>query len=176
MLYIQQNRVEMLARKLITYHDLRLSLCIHMGLPSVARLQREEVSRAKKEARGTGKISTGFYEALHPLLNFANVFDHADHTAKAHKSTGSTASFEIHGKYNTNLIDFIDNGAPFDTSGAHIPHSNGTCIRSSSQWQWHFRSSCQSCFRCVFAIKFYLEIPNPIHRQWRPFHITHSQR
>jgi hypothetical protein len=89
-------------------------------------------------------------------LNFANIFDHADHTAKAHKSTGSTASFEIHGKCNTNLIDFIDNGAPFDTSGAHIPHSNGTCIRSSSQWQWHF-IRVPGVVAVVFVIKFDFE-------------------
>jgi hypothetical protein len=56
-----------------------------MGVVSVARLQREEVSRAKKEARGTGTFPTGIYEALHPLLNFANVFDLTDHTANAHK-------------------------------------------------------------------------------------------
>jgi hypothetical protein len=55
-----------------------------MGLPSVARLQREEVSRAKKEARGTGTFPTGIYGGLHPLLNFANVFDLANHTANAH--------------------------------------------------------------------------------------------
>jgi hypothetical protein len=62
MLFIQQHRVEMLARKLITYHDLRLSLCNHMGVPSVARLQREEVSLMKQEhqeVRGTGTFPTG---------------------------------------------------------------------------------------------------------------------
>jgi hypothetical protein len=98
------------------------------------------------------------------LFEFAN--DPANHTAKAQKSTGSTASFEIHGKYNTNLIDFIDNGAPFDTSGAYIP---SVFYLLASQWQWHFRSSCRSCCRCVFAITFYFEISNPIYRQWRPF-------
>jgi hypothetical protein len=49
MLFIQQNQVEMQARKLITYHDLHLSLCIHMGSSSIARLQREEMSRSAKE-------------------------------------------------------------------------------------------------------------------------------
>jgi hypothetical protein len=36
------------------------------------------------------------------------------------KSTGSTASFKTHGK--SNQVLFINNGAPFDISGAHIPH------------------------------------------------------
>jgi hypothetical protein len=43
------------------------------------------------------------------------------------KSTRITASFKTHGKsYHILLSKFMDNGAPFDTSGAHIAHS---------QWQ-----------------------------------------
>jgi hypothetical protein len=34
--------------------------------------------------------------------------------------TKSTAPFKTHGK--SNQVLFINNGAPFDTSGAHIPH------------------------------------------------------
>jgi hypothetical protein len=37
------------------------------GIASVARLQREEVSRAKKEHGGTGTFPTGIYGGLHPL-------------------------------------------------------------------------------------------------------------
>jgi hypothetical protein len=81
MLFMQQHRVEMQARKLITYHDLRLSLCNPMGVASAARLQREEVSRAKKEARGTGTFPTGIYGGRASSLDFANVFDLANHTA-----------------------------------------------------------------------------------------------
>jgi hypothetical protein len=76
----------MQSRKLIAYlFFCLLSFGTH-GIASVARLQREEVSRSAKEHGGTGSNSTGFYAALHPLLNFANHFDHADHTANAHKS------------------------------------------------------------------------------------------
>jgi hypothetical protein len=67
MLFIQQNRVEMQARKLNTYQGLRLSLCNPMGVASVARLQREEVSRSAKEHGGTGTFPTGIYGGLHPL-------------------------------------------------------------------------------------------------------------
>jgi hypothetical protein len=49
----------MQAKKLITYHFFASFLLKHMGLPSVARLQREEVSRAKKEHGGTGTFPTG---------------------------------------------------------------------------------------------------------------------
>jgi hypothetical protein len=88
-----------------------------MWLPSVARLQRQEGSWTKQEhqeARGTGTFPTWFYEALHPMLNFANDFDHADHTANAHKIYWKYCIFRNSWKYNTNLI-FIDNGAPFNT-------------------------------------------------------------
>jgi hypothetical protein len=79
------------------------------GIASVARLQREEVSRAKKEHEelvALLHVSTG---GLHPLSNLQVTFDLANHMAKDHKSTGSCASFETHGK--SNLID--NNGAPF---------------------------------------------------------------
>jgi hypothetical protein len=147
MLFMHQNRVEMQARKLITYHDLRLSLCNHMGLPSVARLQRQEVSRAKKEARGIGTFPTGIYGGLHPLLNFANVFDHADHTAKAHKSTGSTASFEIHGKCMVNLIFYRPwRSFQYFSMQANHTHPSHTRKGKSNRWQWHHPWSCrQSC-------------------------------
>jgi hypothetical protein len=52
-----------------------------MGVASVARLQREEVSRAKKEARGTGTFPTGIYGGRASSVEFANVFDLANHTA-----------------------------------------------------------------------------------------------
>jgi hypothetical protein len=57
----------MQARKLITYHFFRLLSFKTHGIASVARLQREEVSSSAKEHGGTGIISTGIYEALHPL-------------------------------------------------------------------------------------------------------------
>jgi hypothetical protein len=41
---------EMQAKKLITYHFFASFLLKHTGLPSVARLQREEVSRRQQEA------------------------------------------------------------------------------------------------------------------------------
>jgi hypothetical protein len=41
-----------------------------VGIASVARLQREEVSRSAKEHGGTGTFSTGFYEELASSLNF----------------------------------------------------------------------------------------------------------
>jgi hypothetical protein len=54
----------MQARKLITYHfSCLLSFETH-GITSLARLQREELSRSKQEARGLGTFSTGFYEEL----------------------------------------------------------------------------------------------------------------
>jgi hypothetical protein len=96
-------------------------------VPSVARLQREEMSTTQEEGRETGTFSTGIYGGRASSVELANVFDLANHTAKAHKSTGSTACFKTHGNCMVNLIVFIDNGAPFDTSGAyiakHIPHS-----------------------------------------------------
>ena len=105
----------MQARKLITQHFFCLLFFETHGIASVARLQREEMSTTKQEARGHGTFPAGIYESWHPLSNFANDFDQANHRAKVHKSTGSTASFKIHG----NLITFktkwsIDNGAPFD--------------------------------------------------------------
>ena len=60
------------------------------------------MSTTKQEARGHGTFSTGIYESWHPLSNFATDFDQANHRANVHKSTGSTASFGIHG----NLITF----------------------------------------------------------------------
>jgi hypothetical protein len=61
MLFMQQSRVVMQARKLITYHDPRLSLCNPMGVASVARLQREEMSTTQEEGGETGTFSTGIY-------------------------------------------------------------------------------------------------------------------
>jgi hypothetical protein len=58
----------------------------------------------ERTQRSSSNSTGGFYEALHPLLNFANDFDHADHTANAHKSTGITAPFEINGKSNHILL------------------------------------------------------------------------
>jgi hypothetical protein len=92
----------MQARKLITQHLFCLLSFETHGIASIARLQREEMSTTKQEAGGLGTFPTGIYESWHPLSNFANDFDLANHRAKVHKSTGSTASFEIHG----NLITF----------------------------------------------------------------------
>jgi hypothetical protein len=69
MLFTQQNRVEMQARKLFTYHGLNSTLCNHMESPLVARLQREEMSTTQQEARETGTFSTGMYGAVHPLCH-----------------------------------------------------------------------------------------------------------
>jgi hypothetical protein len=79
---------------------------------------------------------------------------------KLTKSTGSTASFEIHGKCmaNTTQINFFfDNGASFDTSGAYIPlpmasvfdllvNGNGIFVRVAG------------IVAVVFAITFYFQI------------------
>jgi hypothetical protein len=70
----------MQAIKLNTYHDLRLSLCNHTGVPSVARLQREEMSTTQEEGRGTGTFPTGIYGDVASSVEFANVFDLANHT------------------------------------------------------------------------------------------------
>jgi hypothetical protein len=72
MLFTQQNRVEMQARKLFTYHGLNSTLCNHMESPLVARLQREEMLTTQQEARETGTFSTGFYGGRASSLNFAN--------------------------------------------------------------------------------------------------------
>jgi hypothetical protein len=64
------------------------------------------MKREHQEARGTGTFPTAIYGGRASSVEFANVFDLANHTAKAHKSTGSTASFETKGKCNTNLIFF----------------------------------------------------------------------
>jgi hypothetical protein len=76
--------------------------------------------RNKEELVHFLQESTG---AVHPLLNFADDFDLADHTAKAHKSTGSTASFKTHGKCMANLIK-IDRqwGSFWIDSGTHNTH------------------------------------------------------
>jgi hypothetical protein len=122
------------ARKLITYHFSCLFSFQTHGITSFARFQREEVSRSKQEARGLGTFPTGIYESWHPLLNFQVFFWLQITRQLLTKSTGSTASFEVHGKYNTNLI-FIDNGAPLNTfryTHTHVSLS-----------QWHFCSTCQ---------------------------------
>jgi hypothetical protein len=94
----------MQARKLITYHFFCLLSFETHGITSVARLQREEVSRLAKEHEELVHFLQESMRAMHPLLNFADDFDLADHTANAHKSTGSTASFKTHGKCMANLI------------------------------------------------------------------------
>jgi hypothetical protein len=49
--YLFTNKIvrECKAWKLFTYHGLSPSLCNHMGMPSVARLQRQELSWTKQE-------------------------------------------------------------------------------------------------------------------------------
>jgi hypothetical protein len=74
MLFIQQNQGEMQAQKLFTYHGLRLPLCIHMGVPSVARLQREEMSTTQEEGRETGTFSTGIYGGRASSVEFCSSF------------------------------------------------------------------------------------------------------
>jgi hypothetical protein len=123
MLFIQQNRVEMQARKLIT--NTFVSTRLFATPWECHRLQDCKERRCLEWNENIKKLE----ELVHFLHDFTRACilfefaanDPANHTAKAHKSTGSTASFEIHGKYNTNLIDFIDDGAPFDTSGAYTP-------------------------------------------------------
>ena len=80
MLFIQQKRVEMQTRKLITYHDLRLSLCNPMGVASVARLQREEMSTTQEEGGETGTFSTGIYGGRTSSLNLQTFLNSANHT------------------------------------------------------------------------------------------------
>ena len=96
----------MKARKLITYHFFCLLSFQTHGIASVARLQREEVSRAKTGHGGTGTFSTWFYKELASsvgirvlawhgklLINLLEVLHH----------------LKIHCKFN-----YIHNGAPFD--------------------------------------------------------------
>jgi hypothetical protein len=64
------------------------------------------MSTTQEEGRETGTFSTGIYGGRASSLNFANDFDLANHKAKAHRSTGSTASLQIHGKRMVNLITF----------------------------------------------------------------------
>jgi hypothetical protein len=52
--------------------SLLLSFKTHV-IASVARLQREEMSRAKKEHGGTGTFSTGFYKELASSLNLQTI-------------------------------------------------------------------------------------------------------
>jgi hypothetical protein len=170
MLFIQQKRVEMQTRKLIAYHDLRLSLCNPMGVASVARLQREEMSTTQERSQRNWYVSYRNLRGLASSLNLQMISSCKSHREFAHKSTGSTACFKTHGNCMVNLIVFIDHGAPFNTF-RYTQHTSLTLPMASV-----FNLLVNGNFRCVFAIKFYLEIPNPIHRQWRPFHITHSQR
>jgi hypothetical protein len=72
MLFTQQNRVEMQARKLTTM-VFTLTLCNHTGVPSVARLQREEMSTTQEEARETGTFSTGIYGGRASSLNLQTI-------------------------------------------------------------------------------------------------------
>jgi hypothetical protein len=69
LLFIQQNHEKMQARKLIPYHFFCLLSFGTHGIASVARLQREEVSRSAKEHGGTGSNSTGIYRWLASSLN-----------------------------------------------------------------------------------------------------------
>jgi hypothetical protein len=75
------------------------------GIASVARLQREGVSMIKDRIRWSSRISTWVYEGFTSSCKFANDFL-ANAVQMLTKSTGSTASFETHGKYTANLITF----------------------------------------------------------------------
>jgi hypothetical protein len=44
-----------------------------MGVASVARLQREEMSTTQEEGGETGTFPTGIYGGLHPLLNLQTI-------------------------------------------------------------------------------------------------------
>jgi hypothetical protein len=66
------------------------------GIASVARLQREEVSRAKKEHGGTGTFSTGIYWSH--AASF--VFRVANAMQVSSQITRNSASLPIHGKSN----------------------------------------------------------------------------
>jgi hypothetical protein len=89
-----------MARKLVAYHfSCLLSFETH-GIASVARLQREKMSRSAKEAREIGTFSTGFYKELASSPEFPTFVIPCKSHGKCSQSTGSTASFEIHCKSN----------------------------------------------------------------------------
>jgi hypothetical protein len=97
MLFIQQNREEMQARKLITYHFFCLLSFGTHGIASVARLQREETPTTQQDARGTGTFPTGIYKSWHPLSEFEILQDTSQNLLEVlHLSKYSTA----------NLIEF----------------------------------------------------------------------
>jgi hypothetical protein len=53
-----------------------------MGVPSVARLQREEMSTTQEEGRETGTFSTVIYRGHASSLNLQMILNLANHTAK----------------------------------------------------------------------------------------------
>jgi hypothetical protein len=105
MLFTQQNRVEMQARKLITYHGLTSTLCNHVWLPSVARLQRQEGSWTNEKLEKLVHFLQESTGAWHPLLNFANDLI-LQITRQSSQSTRNSASFETLAKFLANLITF----------------------------------------------------------------------
>jgi hypothetical protein len=117
------------------------------------------MKREHQEARGTGTFPTGIDGGLHPLGILQTFLNSANHTAHLlTKSTGSTASFKTNGKFNTNLIAFYRQWGSF-------PVHTSLALPMSNQSQWHFHSSCRSCFHCVFVITIDFQIPNLIYRQ-----------
>jgi hypothetical protein len=104
LLCIQQNHEEMQARKLITYHFFCLLSFETHGIASVARLQREEVSRAKKEHGGTGTFSTGIYAGCASSVEFSSFLLVANHTANCSQIYWKYCifrnSWQIQHKYN----------------------------------------------------------------------------
>jgi hypothetical protein len=92
----------MQAKRLITYHSFCLLSFETHGITSVARLQREEVSRAKKEHGGTGTFSTGIYGRLACFVEFS-------FGCKLHGNARNLLEVLHLSKYTANLIEFGKN-------------------------------------------------------------------
>jgi hypothetical protein len=95
------------ALKLFTHHFFCfLSFKTH-GIASVARLQREEVSRSKQEARGTGSISTGTY-TFFEFSSFLFVANHMANCSQIYwKYCIFRNSWQMYGKSNLIQIQSI---------------------------------------------------------------------
>jgi len=84
-----------------TYLCWKSSLCRHMGSPSVARLQRLEGTRSKREARDTGSNCTGLYGRLASSVDrFAKYFPrrHSILLTIYWNLCNKLESMQIHGK------------------------------------------------------------------------------
>jgi hypothetical protein len=108
MLFIQQTRVEMQARKLTTYHGLHFDSFQPHGSPIGCKIAKtgevlNEIGRWR-----SGTFSTGIYGGrVH--------FDLANHTAKAHKIYWKFCIFRNSWQIQHKSNLFSDNGAPFNT-------------------------------------------------------------